>query len=1054
MNIVIRYFVVHLCLFVFTAFSETKGICSTPSGPFFILSANSDNLSPSACCQSPITYHLQPFYNISDTIETNQNSELNVICYRFEEAFKKNDYEKIRFLSDCLIIFLNSSRVSDTLLLAKAYYFAGASLALTQREKASFPYFNKAVELLDKYPDDQLKGRVLHFMGYASNLIEDHLKSNDYFTQSMELKIKEYGEDSPELIPAYISLAIAKLNIRDYNGAIDVFDRALSIVKRANFSQDAARLSLLYQNKGVALANIMEFRQAVTNMLKALEMYETSLDIPFDDNRLNLINNIATSYFYLKDYRRCIEFFKKGYSMTSGVYTMTAQELIKNYAFVLGRLGEKEKGLKILENSLNNFRKYYVENSTEYIELLVNYAEYLRENKIFKENPFLIYKSCYNFLQQHPWNVNLHNRVSLGYINSLIDNGRLQEALDSTASLIYRNAGLKVPEDYISNPDITYLKHDKITIDILRAKYLALLKLSEVNNDFRALSGSAATAELMVNILEKIRLRAGEEESRILLGERYRDAYLFAIESFKRCYELTGKNEYFEKVFEYSEKSKAACLLASIRENKGLRFYVPPTLAGLEKELSIRIGYFEARINQENSKNEPDREKLKIWNEALIYATSKRDSLIGVFEKNYPDYYRLKYNTKVISSESVPEIAGKKTNFISYISADTIIYIIVVNGKNNIIATVPADSSLFSSIISFRNMLSEPDAERNAREDFRLFQETGYELYSSLIEPVKKYFISDRLIISPDKELSFIPFEAFLTANNRDTSLYHNRLQFLMNNYDISYTYSATLLSESGTGKPSFFNNALVFAPLYEFPLVLDSIEIARQETYFTKQVLLPLKYAGEEAEYVTKVVHGKLLSGAMATKQAYTNEAGKYDIIHLAMHTIIDESSPANSGMVFSGSIDSVNNMYLKQYEIYGIPLDAKMVVLSSCYTGSGTMYAGEGVLSFARSFLLSGSKSVLMSLWEVDDKSGAELMKSFYKNIKAGMNKSKALRKARLNYLEQADMQHSLPYYWVNLVIYGDEKPLYIPVYFRILLLIVIAVLPVLFYFYFRKR
>ncbi|MBP7731395.1 MAG: CHAT domain-containing protein [Bacteroidales bacterium] len=1045
-----------LYLFTFAVYAESIGICSIPTNYYLIPAGfrpthSTITHNPSALCLSPSACRLLPSDNISDTIETNQNSELKVICDRFEEAFSKNDLNRIRFFSDSLIIFLNSHRITDTLLLAKAYYFTGASLANTRREIASLLYFNIALNLLDKYHDDYLKVRVLNFAGYASNKIGDHLKSNDYFTKSLQIETTIYGENSPELIPVYISLGIEKINIRDYEGAIEIFDKTLLLVKRINFSPDPADIALLYQNKGVALANILEYRKAITNLLKALDIYETSL--PFDDKQLNLINNIATSYFYLKDYRRCTEFFEKGYNMSSGVYNLASQELIKNYAFVLGRIGDKEKGLKILEDALNSFKRHFTENSREYIELLVNYAEYLRENKLDKEKPFQIYKSCYNYLQQHPWNVNLHNSVTLGYIYSLIDNGKLQEALDSTASILYRNAGLKAPQDYISNPDISYLKNDKTTMDILSAKYLALLELSEVNDDFQALYGSAVTAELMVNILEKIRLRAGEEESRILLGERYRDAYLFAIESFKRFYEKTGNKECFEKVFEYSEKSKAACLLASIRENKGLRAYVPPALADLEKELSIRIGYFEARINQENCKNEPDRENLKIWNEELINATSKRDSLISVFEKNYPDYYRLKYNTKVISYKLLPAIAGKKTNFISYVSADTILYIIVVNSKNNVITTVPADSGLFSDIIFFRNMLSKPDAERDAREDFRLFQEKGYKLYLSLIEPVKKYFISNRLIISPDKELSFIPFEAFLTANNRDTSLYHNRLPFLMNNYDISYTYSATLLSESGNGKPSLFNNALVFAPVYESPLYIDSINIARQESDFPRQILLPLKYAGEEADYVARTVHGKLFSGTEATKQSYINEAGKYDIIHLAMHTIIDENSPVNSGMIFSGSADSVNNIYLRQYEVYGVPLDAKMVVLSSCYTGSGTMYAGEGVLSFARSFLLSGSKSVVMSLWEVDDRSGAEMMKSFYKNIKAGMNKSNALRKARLNYLEQADMQHSLPYFWVNLVIYGDYKPLYIPVYLSIMLLIIIAALAVL-YFHFKKR
>jgi len=102
-------------------------------------------------------------------------------------------------------------------------------------------------------------------------------------------------------------------------------------------------------------------------------------------------------------------------------------------------------------------------------------------------------------------------------------------------------------------------------------------------------------------------------------------------------------------------------------------------------------------------------------------------------------------------------------------------------------------------------------------------------------------------------------------------------------------------------------------------------------------------------------------------------------------------------------------------------------MVVLSSCNTGSGIMMTGEGILSLARGFLFAGSQSVIMSMWEVEDYSGASIVKSFYRFLRKGQSKSAALRSARLNFLNDADQVRSHPYYWATLVVYGDDSSLY---------------------------
>jgi CHAT domain-containing protein len=171
-------------------------------------------------------------------------------------------------------------------------------------------------------------------------------------------------------------------------------------------------------------------------------------------------------------------------------------------------------------------------------------------------------------------------------------------------------------------------------------------------------------------------------------------------------------------------------------------------------------------------------------------------------------------------------------------------------------------------------------------------------------------------------------------------------------------------------------------------------------------------------------------------------------------MHTLLNDKDPMNSTLIFSQGKDSLEDGYLKTYEIYGIPLKAKMVVLSSCNTGNGLLYSGEGILSLARGFIFSGSQSVIMSMWEIEDKSGTEIVEMFYKNLKKGYPKSVALKKARISFLENADQLRSHPYFWSALVVYGNNSPIYFSPRLKITIVTIVTVLLFSLGFYFWKR
>ncbi len=106
---------------------------------------------------------------------------------------------------------------------------------------------------------------------------------------------------------------------------------------------------------------------------------------------------------------------------------------------------------------------------------------------------------------------------------------------------------------------------------------------------------------------------------------------------------------------------------------------------------------------------------------------------------------------------------------------------------------------------------------------------------------------------------------------------------------------------------------------------------------------------------------------------------------------------------------------------------LNADMVTLSACQTGIGKLKKGQGMLSLSKGFYYAGAKSLVNTLWKINDKSTVKLMEYFYEGLSKGYSKSEALRKAKLKYLETTDdelLKH--PYYWAAFVVSGDVSPI----------------------------
>ncbi len=197
--------------------------------------------------------------------------------------------------------------------------------------------------------------------------------------------------------------------------------------------------------------------------------------------------------------------------------------------------------------------------------------------------------------------------------------------------------------------------------------------------------------------------------------------------------------------------------------------------------------------------------------------------------------------------------------------------------------------------------------------------------------------------------------------------------------------------------------------------------------------------------ENISKTINTKVFINAEATEINFRNNTENYDILHLAMHAYINDSLPGFSRLAFSLDTSNIANSdgWLNTADIYNLNINAKLTVLSACNTGSGQLKKGEGIMSLARGFFYAGCPAIIMSLWEVEDQSGTQIMGSFYKNLKKGKTKDESLRQAKLEYLENSNSRRAHPHYWLGYINIGDNSPLYKSYDFYFFSLLILALI-----------
>ncbi|PYS99372.1 MAG: hypothetical protein DMF63_12205 [Acidobacteria bacterium] len=250
-------------------------------------------------------------------------------------------------------------------------------------------------------------------------------------------------------------------------------------------------------------------------------------------------------------------------------------------------------------------------------------------------------------------------------------------------------------------------------------------------------------------------------------------------------------------------------------------------------------------------------------------------------------------------------------------------------------------------------------------------------LYEKLIEPIARSFGDRDLVVIPSGVLNYVPFHAL-----------YDGATYLVKSRDVRYAPSVSVWLSLNSKRSSSPGNSFLMAYADErIPLVNDEVG----------------KLANMLPKARTKV-------GKNATFAAFQKHAPDADLIHLACHGQFRPDNPMFSSLHLADGWVTVR-------DLYAIRLKAKLVTLSACETGLSKVHAGEEILGLARGFLSAGARSIVLSLWTVNDEATSRLMQEFYTNLQRGTDVAASLRFAQKTFVDRGEH----PYFWSPFFVIG---------------------------------
>lgn len=528
--------------------------------------------------------------------------------------------------------------------------------------------------------------------------------------------------------------------------------------------------------------------------------------------------------------------------------------------------------------------------------------------------------------------------------------------------------------------------------------------------------------------------------------------------------------EYAAKAFEVVERGRARSLLDLLGESTtNIREGVPAELFKRKQEnldQQALVGQLLLGVSLTDKAL-----SIEALEKAAVELQNEEVSIENEIRSRNPRYRELTSTQPLTLAQVQQQVLDEGTALLEYNIGTETSYGWAVTKSAVRIFKLPGRADLDSQVDGLRRLILPPNTGRSIfeltpdeqqrgltvrRQDANIaagqFAGASHKLYKSILEPAVGLIGGRRLLIVPDGPLSFVPFEALVTAPGGTD---YSALPYLLKTNETVYAPSASVVDvvrRQVAGNPVKAEAILLIAD----PIFSSGDERARNipagparsstRGLIVTSAIKDVTGAGElpstfgikrlpgtrdEADQIERTARAAGLRTEkwldLDASEANTNERDlkPYRFLHIATHGLLDAAHPQFSGIVLSLIGNKAGqDGFLRTDEVFNLRLGSPLVMLSACQTGLGKEKRGEGVMGLTRAFMYAGAPLVGVTLWSVDDKPTSDLMADFYTHLlpKDGAKPAAALRSARQAMI--AGRTYSAPFYWAPFVLVGDWR------------------------------
>lgn len=851
-------------------------------------------------------------------------------------------------------------------------YDIGLFLCKNRRVDLSFKYWVKALQVRKLLYGEQSVKVGNHYINLAINyrIINEPTIALNYLDSARTML------DSLNQFSFYNTKANIYSQISNYNQAINQYHNA------EKFATTSGQKGYLYHNLGSTYFKIGQYHSVIDYSRKALNFRRDSV------RKIESYELIGKSYLELNDYENAEKYYQKGLNLAEK--TLNPRKKIF--------IGGIYLGLNVISRNNSNYKlaQQYIDSAKNHIVFPIQKASVLRHQGILYREQEDYKKALSIFLkmlelEKKIKKSNSEKEYKVSYLN--IANVYMKlEKYDSSLYYIQKVCTDKV----VVGSDMNIKKNppvNKIT-DLNGLKVLHLKADNLINSkkyDANTIVSSFLLCDSVITNLSAYFINSKDKLKLASLAARiYSDAILYLNQQPDSIYKHLA--------FYFAERNHASLLNAELVKAKITSFSgISSGLLTRQRDLKAWHNYFNAKLIDNHYKNDYQRYK-----DSIFEINKKLERLQKKLYEQNPSLKRL--SLPVVTVPQLQNILSPTQAVMEYNIGNENIHIFVVTNNTYQIITLPKPAEFNTLTRNFKAGIlnNEP-------------QTAGQQLYALLISQAKPHLKNIKsLLLIPYGKLYNLPLHA-MKKPATDT--------FLIQEFACTYYFSSTLWHYYHTQKATTAQRPYDFigmAPFYksEEPEILTKAQIIKRSN---PNVNLP-KSKQELIDAAKNIVHSgdaTIYTSENATEKQFREHARNARIIHLSTHSRSFALKPEKSHISFAETDQLVpeNDGKLYLSEIYNLShRNCDLLVLSSCESGGGKIYAGEGLYNIPRAFLFAGAQNTVHSLWDLSDPKTYQFMLWFYKALKSNTY-PQALQEA----MKKMIAADEIPVDWAGFVYYG---------------------------------